>query len=254
LALAGLFRLGVTVAWPDSHRAEVSMRRLFLVLFASLLVAALPAFANTVSVNGVCLQGTCGSPDILLPGQTTAGTFSGGYTFGNGDMYSITGSWDNYLTSDGLGIEIFPKATVTFLGSSTGGPAVGTDFMDMPFVQGYQVAFSSGVFSDGIFGTTTGSFGAGSMITFLANINGTPLSGSGPLALPGNFYYYNPNNPVNGISNPLILTFEYQINFGQGTLPGATVYIDEAVPEPSSLALFASGLIGGLAAIRKKLT
>ena len=229
------------------------MRQSIPVLLISLLVlAALPAAANTVSINGVCVQGACASPDVLLPGQTTAGTFSTLYTFGNGDEYSINGSWSNYLTSDGLTVEIYPKATVTFLGSSTGGPTVGNDFMDMPFVQGYQVAFTSGVFGAGLFGTTTGSFGSGSTITFLANANGTALQGSGALALPGNFYFYNPSNPVSPITNPLLITFDYQMNFGTGTSPGATVYIDETVPEPSSLLLLASGVISGLAAIRRK--
>jgi hypothetical protein len=229
------------------------MRRVVVCLAALLSIATLPALANTVSVNGVCLQGTCGSPDVLLPGQSTAGTFAGNYTFGNGDGYSITGSWNNSESSDGLSIGIDPIATITFLGSSSGGPAVGNDFLDLLFVQGYQVNFSSGVFSDGVFGYTTGSFGSGSNLQFLANINGTPLSGSGVIALPAIFTYFNPNNPVSGITNPLLLTFEYQTNFGAGTIPGTVVYIDQVVPEPSSLVLLASGLLGGLAAIRRKL-
>lgn len=167
-------------------------------------------------------------------------------------MYRITGSWNNSISSDGLTIGIDPIAAVTFLGSGSGGPSVGTDFMDMPFMQGYQVNFTSGVFSDGVFGMTTGSFGSGSTLQFLANINGTPLSGSGVIPLPGSYSYFNPNNPVSGITNPLILTFEYQITFGAGTLPGATVYIDQVVPEPSSLILLASGLVGGVSAVRRK--
>jgi hypothetical protein len=232
---------------------EENMQRVLVALLACFLFATMPLFANTVSVNGTCLQGTCGSPDVLLPGQSTSGTFAGNYTFGNGDAYSVTGSWNNSESSDGLSIGIDPVATITFLGSSSGGPAVGNDFMDMLFVQGYQVNFTSGVFSDGVFGYTTGSFATGSTLQFLANINGTPLSGSGVFALPGIFTYFNPSNPVNGITNPLLLTFEYQVNFGAGTLPGATVYIDQAVPEPSTLVLLASGLVGGLAALRRKL-
>jgi hypothetical protein len=230
------------------------MRRSLIVLSACLFTFSFQALANTVSVNGTCLQGTCASPGVLLPGQSTAGTFAGSLTFGNGDAYSITGSWNNSETSDGLGISIDPVATIKFLGSSGGGPAVGNDFMDMLFVQGYQVNFTSGVFGAGLFGTTTGSFGSGSTITFLANINGTPLAGSGPLALPGNFVFFNGSNSVGGITNPLLLTFEYQVNFGAGTLPGAAVYIDQALPEPSSLMLLASGLVAGLAALRRKMT
>lgn len=141
------------------------------------------------------------------------------YTFGNGDAYSITGSWNNSESSDGLSIGIDPVATIKFLGSAGGGPAVGNDFMDMLFVQGYQVNFSSGVFSDGVFGFATGSFGSGSTLQFLANINGTPLSGSAVFSLPGTFTYFNPTNPVSGITNPLLLTFEYQVNFGSRNAP-----------------------------------
>jgi hypothetical protein len=219
------------------------VRRHILLLTISLLLASLPLFANTVSVNGTCLQGTCGSPDVLLPGQSTAGNFAGFYTFGNGDAYSITGSWNNSESSDGLTIGIDPIATVKF----------GNDFMDMLFVQGYQVSFTSGVFGAGLFGTATGSFGGGSTIQFLANINGTPLAGSGVFALPSTFSFFNGSNAVSGITNPLILTFEYQLNFGTGTQPGATVYIDQSVPEPCSLVLLASGLMTGLAAVRKRL-
>jgi hypothetical protein len=232
--------------------AEVPMRRPILLLTVSLLFASLPLFANTVSVNGTCLQGTCGSPDVLLPGQSTAGTFAGFYTFGNGDTYGITGSWNNSESSDGLGIGIDPIATITFLGSSSGGPAVGNDFMDMLFVQGYQVNFTSGVFGAGLFGFTTGSFGGGSTIQFLANINSMPLSGSGVFALPSTFSFFNGSNSLSGITNPLFLTFEYQVNFGAGTLPGATVYIDQSAPEPSTLILLASGLMSGLAVARKR--
>lgn len=228
------------------------MRRPILLLTISLLFASLPLFANTVSVNGTCLQGTCASPDVLLPGQSTAGTFAASYTFGNGDAYSITGSWNNSESSDGLGIGIDPIATIKFLGNGNG-PSVGNDFMDMLFVQGYQVNFTSGVFGAGLFGFATGGLGGGSTIQFLANINGTPLAGSGVFALPSTFSFFNGSNSVSGITNPLILTFEYQVNFGAGTLPGATVYIDQSVPEPGSLVQLASGLLTGLAAIRKRL-
>jgi hypothetical protein len=237
----------------ETHLKEVQMRRVVVCLVALLLIATLPAFANTVSVNGTCLQGTCASPDVLLPGQFTSGTFAASYTFGNGDAYSITGSWNNSVSSDGLTIGIDPIATIKFLGSSGGGPAVGNDFMDMLFVQGYQVNFSSGVFGAGVFGSAIGSFGSGSALQFLANINGTPLSGSGAFSLPGTFTFFNGSNSVGGIANPLLLTFEYQVNFGAGTVPGATVYIDQAVPEPSSLMLLTSGLLGGLAVLRKRM-
>lgn len=226
-------------------------RLCLLALFSfALLITPCLSLANTTSVNGTCFQGTCGNPDVLLPGQNVSGLVTGTFTFADGDSFGFTGAYANSEGADGLSVSMGHDMTIVFLGHN-GGPSVSNDLLDLQFTQGFQVNFQSGVFSAAMFGSTSGTFGNNSTIQQLASVNGTTITMSPIFPLPGSFNYSSGGTEVDNISNPLILAFDYQMEIGEGTLPGATIYLDET-PEPGSVFLFSTALLGAVGSLRKK--
>ena len=227
--------------------------RLYLVAFFSLCLLIMPhlALANTTSVNGTCFQGTCGNPDVLQPGQETTGQVTGIFTFANGDSFSFNGAYDNSEAAGGNSVSMSHDMAIVFLGNN-GGASVGNDLMDLEFVQGFHTNFQSGNFSANMFGSTSGVFGSNSSIQQSGSIDGASFVTSPLFALPGSFNYSSGSIGVSNFNNdPLILAFDYQIDVGQGTMPGATVYLDET-PEPRTVLLFSTALLGAVGSLRKR--
>ncbi len=227
--------------------------RLYLVAFFSLCLLITPylALANTTSVNGTCFQGTCGNPDVLQPGQEVSGPVTGIFTFADGDSFGFTGAYDNSEAAGGNSVSMSHEMAIMFLGNN-GGPSVSNDLMDLQFAQGFHTNFQNGTFAAGMFGSTIGTFGSNSSIQQSGSIDGTPFVTSPMFPLPGSFNYSSGDIQVNNYNNdPLILTFDYQIDIGAGTMPGATIYLDET-PEPGSVLLFSTALLGAVGGLRKK--
>lgn len=226
-------------------------RRLCLLALFSLSLLLTPhlSLANTTSVNGTCIQGNCSMPDVLQPGGQATGFIAGSFTFANGDTFGFLGDFTNTESSDGLSISASHFMDVYFVGNN-GGPAAGNDLIDLKLVQGYHVNTSGGMFGYRIDGSGGGQFGPNSTIQSSADINGVSIGTSPLFPLSEPFDWSSGFTQVKNIVNPLYLTTEYKINIGEGTLPGA--FIDINSPEPGSVLLFSTALLGAVGSLRKK--
>ena len=221
-----------------------------LALLSFLLIMAPGVMANTTSVNGSCIQGTCGDPDVIFPGGDATGPINRQYTFADGDTFNFDGMYFNSESSNGLMISSTHFMHVTFVGNN-GGAAVGNDLIDLQLVQGYHINTSSGSFAYSMYGFPKGGFANNSTIQSFANINGVDLQTSPVYSLSQDFFFLSDNTTIKNIVNPLIFTVDYQINIGKGTLPGASIDID--TPEPASFVLLSTGLIGVIGSLKKRL-
>jgi hypothetical protein len=218
-----------------------------LAVAALVLLTASGAWAETVSANGTCIFGTCGSPDTINPGQTLFNSYSGSFTLGNGDSFFITGTFLGQENSIGNGILFFPIFKVTYTGA---GPSQ-TDSFQVAVQQFYNTILTSGTFNEGVFGGFSGNVGAGSSVSytnFLSGNEGPPL---GPFFSPSNFV---DNQLFSTSVNPLLLDeMDYNLTFAAGSASGSTIFIDQfPTPEPASLLLLGTGLLG-LVRRRRKL-
>lgn len=101
------------------------------------LALALPILGTcaAVQVNAVCYVGNCDSPDSIGVGQTSAGSFNFNYSFADGDLYSVTGTYSNSYP----GIHTSFQPTVTYL-SNDGNiftPSVQTDVLSLVMSQNF---------------------------------------------------------------------------------------------------------------------
>jgi hypothetical protein len=231
----------------------VRTAKLCLLVLSSLSIVIFPAvaLANNTTVNGVCIQQpTCGGPNVLEPGETAVGDIIGSFTFANGDTFGFLGAFDNAESSDGLNVSVSHYLNVFFVGNN-GGPAVGNDLMDLQFVQGFDVNGKRGSFGYGESGSGAGTYGTNSTLQLFANMNGVSLGTSPLYRLPSFFDYRSGETEIDNIVNPLIFTEDIDINIGKGTLPGAS--LDIGTPEPASLVLLSTGLMGAFGGLKRKL-
>jgi hypothetical protein len=225
-------------------------------LAISLLLLPLAALADDIQINGTCVVGTCpppsGTSDALQYGQSTGPT-SGSYllTFGDGDKYSISWTFEAYY--DDSGTEIIVDPVATYAGSS---PSVGNDLINFDAFQNFYAGGPGnwdGDYTETIPLALTGSVGAGSTVAAQLFWSGQGLGEVGPYG-PG---YYNAQNTVDltGLdANTLTAEYEFAFDFTAGTLNGASAF--SGVPEPSSVQLLILMLAGtavvcGLAARRR---
>ena len=221
----------------------------------AILALALPALGLSSTVDtGIQASGsvptTCGSGNCtagaLSTGALTQGTTTnGGYNFNvtaaDGDLYNVSGTFNNTFLS-GTFLGFFP--TVTFQGTST----VAADTITLDMLQDFTFGTNStswaGTYNEQIpFALSAGTTAEGQAL-YSTNLDATLQSIGllGPVSGPGNFSLSASKSlsPLDG--NLLIGDFQYTFTFAQGAPNGTSG--SSPVPEPSQTIPMAIGLVG----------
>lgn len=216
------------------------------ILFLGLLVASIPlAQASAIQVNGTCEMGSCSNPDVLAFGGTSLKPFDFTYQFSNTDSYELQGFAvaANIASGFRLGIANF---VVTYLGNSSG-TASSNDVLTADFLQsvtnssaGDQSVFESigGFFGEGL------GLGTSASTQFLIAGQGMPVLG--PFTAPPTGFLHSAYGTLYVPAGTPVLDYRYTLTFGEGSQAGSSllVYPPSMVPEPSTITLVASGVLG----------
>jgi hypothetical protein len=201
---------------------------------------------DAIVVNGTCEQ-NCGFPTILSNGTSTSGDFNFDYTFGDGDVYDVSGNYSaSYSTVDGSTIAVNP--TFTYEGAS---PSVGSDTLTFDM---YQLYFDTtpgtwaGTYTESIPLSLGATAGPGSTIEGQLLYDGQSVGLVGPFG-PGTYSVTNSKSldfgPFLNNAPFLLADFQFTADFGAGTLPGtsASGASPAATPEPATDLACGLGLI-----------
>ena len=197
-------------------------------ILAFVLGAPLVSKAGVIDVNGTCEVGCPSSPPVSN-GQSQSGSFNFNYTFGDGDIYNISGAYDgSYSTVTGSFILVTP--TVTYVGAS---PSVGADTVTFDMLQGYYDA-GPGSWAGTYYETIPLSFDApaGSTISAQLLYDGESVGLVGPYG-PGNYFAQESKFlDFGGLDTSATLSADYNFvfSFAAGTTTGE---YGSSTPEPA---------------------
>lgn len=200
-------------------------------LTITLFILSVPALClpAAITANGTYEVGT--TPGTLSSGQSTSGTYSFLYTFTDGDIYSVTGS---YSASDTPTFDF--SSTANYIGNTTNpaGASVGSDTLNVDLLQDFAYTGSS---------TTTGSASAtltqfddapGSYAEAEVFYDNQGLGMMGPYYGPGSEMVSSGPTTLNNLGDPVSGDFRYTFYFAAGTA---------AVPEPAEAGLLLLSLV-----------
>jgi hypothetical protein len=105
----------------------------------AVLIFAPAVFAASISVNGNCQVGNCGSPDTVQVGTALSTAFNFTITLPNSDQYAIVGAVNASVA--GTAISIVSPFTVTYIGNQSGTSSAG-DVITVTVAQGFNLGFS----------------------------------------------------------------------------------------------------------------
>jgi hypothetical protein len=226
-----------------------------------------PVLADTLTVNGVCEVGTCGSPTIRHVGDTATIPFDFSYEFANTDLYHATGSIVEVFQPGTLDHETeLMNVKVTYEGNSTETTShtdVLVAVLDAAYDYGFSTPLSTHEFIEGEFGD---GLGVGTSVSGQATIFGGTLPLMGPLTSPPQTFFESHNGTSSTDGSPGLDHFVYTLSFDPGTQIGGSIFLaptgpvdpslpsgptePSTVPEPSTLTFFGTGLIGVLTALK----
>jgi hypothetical protein len=223
----------------------------------AILALALPILGfSTVIVTGVeggasggttvcgtggtsCTAGSL-SAGALTVGESTNGSYNFDITAGDGDVYDVSGTFNNTFPSTTF-LGFFPTVTVV------SGSAAGTNTITLDMLQDFSTSIPSpswsGTYNEKIpFDLAAGTTADG-QVFYSTNTDTTPQSVGllGPVDGPGSFYLTASKDlsPLNG--DLLISDYQLTFTFPANAAPGTSV---SSVPEPSQTIPLGIGLAG----------
>jgi hypothetical protein len=212
-------------------------------IFGLTFCAPFTAKSASIAVNGTCEVG-CPSTPALHNGQSTSGTFDFDYTFLDGDIYNVAGSYGaSYSTVDGS--TIFVDPTITYEGLS---PSAAADVLDFNMKQDYydtSCCTWAGTYYETVPLFLASTAGPGSKIEGQLLYDDKSVGLVGPFG-PGSYSIAESKNLDFGAldTNPtLSADFELKVGFRPGTLPGTEASSTSAAPEPAMAIPCGLGLI-----------
>jgi hypothetical protein len=224
-------------------------------LLAGLLAAApIFGFSSTVtgieasgSVPTICGYGSCTpgtlSTGALNIGGSTAGSYNFEVTAGDGDIYNVSGTFNNTFFS-GTFLGFFP--TVTLLSTS----AAGADTITLDMFQDFFYGTDAGTSWAGPYNeilpldlSATGTTATGQVL-YSTDLDTTPQSvGVLPTVNGPGAYFLSGNGTLDPLDGDLLIgDFQFTFTFPDGALQGTS--ISSPVPEPSQTIPVAIGLMG----------
>ena len=213
-----------------------------LMLLACMLVA--PTFAISDTVTGIQVSGSvptsCGSGNCaaatlaagaLTLGNSTSGSYNFDATAGDGDVYNVSGTFNNTFFS-GTFLGFFPTVTLVS-GTALGADTITLDMLQ-DFTYGDDTTDWSGSYNEDLpFTLSAAGTGAGGQVLYSTNLNTTPQSVGplGPVTGPGSFDLFASKTlgPLDG--HLLVGDFQLTFTFPEGATEGT--YISSPIPEPS---------------------
>jgi hypothetical protein len=205
--------------------------------------APFTAKSASIAVNGTCEVG-CPTSPALHNGQSTSGSFDFDYTFVDGDIYNVAGTYSaSYSTVDGSTISVDP--TITYEGHS---PSVGPDVLDFNTKQDYfdpSCCTWAGTYYETVPLFLSSTAGPGSKIEGQVLYDNKSVGLVGPFG-PGSYSESKSANLDFGAldTNPtLVADFELKVGFEPHTRPGADASSSSAAPEPAMVIPGGLGLI-----------
>jgi hypothetical protein len=204
--------------------------------------------ALAVPVIGLPANVTLTGPTVNFNGTAGPTSFNQTVSFGNGDVFDVTGTFSAAYNSGGTSLSINP--IVTYVGSA---PSVGNDSISISYTQPY---FNSspgswdGTYTETIPVVPIGAVGAGSSISGQLSYNGQGLG-----VLTGSSGVLTKSANLTGLTtDTLTADFELTYNLNAGTDPGAGISspASSAVPEPTEALPVGVGLAGVMYAVARR--
>ncbi|MEO7143402.1 MAG: hypothetical protein ABI165_07845, partial [Bryobacteraceae bacterium] len=184
-----------------------------------LLAAGQGVFGASVTVNGICQGGNCGSADIIPLGAAGSTGFSFTYTLANTDRYLISGT---FIGGHAPGPDYSIPFTAIYMGNASGTTS-GADVLTIDFLQSYQYTRPAGSFYETLHGGFKGPLDRASSVQGRTSVSGHALAGQGPFSPPANFSVTSGNQAISGLSNPVVFDVQRIFTFGAGSGVGAAI-------------------------------
>jgi hypothetical protein len=237
--------------------------RLLLVSAAFLAASTLNplAKAEAIRVNGTCEVGNCSNPGILNAGGSLNSPFDFTYSFANTDAYRLEGTVVAYQRPDLNELDVM-DFVVTYLGNSFG-TASDNDVLTSEFLQEYpRHGAGTESYFENLYGTFGPGLGLASSASATSGESGHVLPSLGPVSSPPDDFDVSKSGTIYLPAELPELDYAYTLNFGLGSIPGSSITLYPSttppvnpapVPEPNTMILLETGLLGCAGAIRRRL-
>jgi hypothetical protein len=222
---------------------------------AVMSAVALPALGISSTITGISVSGstptacdfgscTAGalSAGALTIGNSTSGSYNFDVTATDGDIYDVSGTFDNTFPS-GTFLGFYP--TVTLLSTTAVGADTITLDMLQDFVFGDDTTDWSGSYNEKVLlDLSAAGTSAGGQVFYSTDVDSTPQSVGllGPVSGPG-VYSLSGSATLDPLTGKyLISDSQLTFNFPEGAPAGT--FISSPIPEPSQAIPLAIGLAG----------